>query len=243
MKYLIIFLILISSLFANEKVTIGLGSYFKTQPYKGVSTLVLPSPVIFYDNGIAYIRWSRLGVYFLGKKKSNYAWGVSLTALPRTYGYDSSDIAGMQKRKNSWEGGLSFAIKSKKHYVELLFLDDILNKHKTYTAQIEFGTEFKIKKFSFYPTIFVTYQSAKFLDYYYGVTKEESITSKFNQYHPSSGYLIGAQTYISYPLTKKLSTFFNFKLDKIPSSANSSPLVEDSYIYSGILSLIYTFKI
>ncbi|HIP55112.1 MAG TPA: MipA/OmpV family protein, partial [Sulfurimonas autotrophica] len=49
------------------------------------------------------------------------------------------------------------------------------------------------------------------------------------------------QTYIKYPLTNKLSAFFNIRADKIPSSAYRSPLVNNKFIYSGLASLIYTF--
>lgn len=79
----------ISILFATEakqKVTIGACPYIQSQPYKGASELILPSPIVFYDNGLFYIRWSRLGIYFLGDKQDDYAWGFSLTAQPRTLG-------------------------------------------------------------------------------------------------------------------------------------------------------------
>ena len=243
MRYIFLLTVFTSILvLAKEKVTIGLGSYFKTQPYKNVDRLDLLSPVIFYDNSIVYVRWSRVGLYFAGEKKDDYSWGFSLTAMPRTYGYGSKDLDGMKERKSSWEGGIAFGAKYKKYFLEILVLDDILNKHQTYTATMEVGSEFKYKKISFYPTIFVTYQSSKFLDYYYGVTKDEAANSNFQEYSPTAGYLVGMQSYIEYPLTNSLSTFINLRVDKIPSSAKSSPLVDSDYIYSGLLSLIYTFS-
>ena len=53
---------------------------------------------------------------------------------------------------------------------------------------------------------------------------------------------LGAQTYIKYPLTKNLSTLVNLRVDKLPSQATSSSLVNDEYMYSGLASLIYTFE-
>jgi len=242
-KFFIFFFLIISSLIAKEEttLTIGGGPYIKTQPYKESKDLFLPSPVIFYENSIAYIRWSRVGVYFAGQKKKNLSWGLSLTAMPRTYGYD--DIAGMKERKNSWEGGISFALKKKDTYFELLYLDDILNGGERYVVQAEIGSKFKVAKMSLYPAVFTIYQSENFLNYYYGVEQNEVVTSGFSEFHPNGGVLYGAQTYISYPLTKKLSLFSNIRIDKIPSSVESSPLVKEDFIYSGILSLLYTFKI
>ncbi len=243
MKLFILFFLIISRLIAKEEITltIGGGAYIKTQPYKQSKDLVLPSPVIFYENSIAYIRWSRVGVYFAGQKKENFSWGLSLTAMPRTYGYD--DISGMQERKNSWEGGISFAAKKKDTYFELLYLDDILNGKDRYVLQAEIGSKFKVAKMNFYPAVFAIYQSKNFLNYYYGIEQNEVATSGFFEFHPNGGILYGAQTYISYPLTKKLSIFSNIRIDKIPSSVQNSPLVTEDFIYSGILSLLYTFKI
>ncbi|MDA3909426.1 MAG: MipA/OmpV family protein, partial [Sulfurimonas sp.] len=82
MKYILIFLLIFSALEAEDKkqkVTIGAGPYIQTQPYKNVDDIVLSSPVIFFDNGVAYVRWTRAGLYFLGDKQKDYSWGFSLT--------------------------------------------------------------------------------------------------------------------------------------------------------------------
>ena len=121
MKQILLLILVISTLFSSEdkqKITIGAGPYFQTQPYAGVDTIVLPSPVIFFDNEVFYIRWSRAGLYFLGERNEDFSWGLSLTVQPRVYGYDSNDIQGMQKRENTWEGGLAFSAKSGDAYIE-----------------------------------------------------------------------------------------------------------------------------
>ena len=94
MKYILILLLLLINLNADEKkqkLTIGVGPFIQTQPYKDVDSIILASPVIFYDDGLFYIRWSRAGVYFLGDKQDDYMWGFSLTAQPRTYSFKASD--------------------------------------------------------------------------------------------------------------------------------------------------------
>ena len=69
MRYILILLLsflLLNSDDSKQKITVGLGAYMQTQPYKDVDTIILPSPVIFFDNDLFYIRWSRAGVYFYG---------------------------------------------------------------------------------------------------------------------------------------------------------------------------------
>ncbi|MDD2790012.1 MAG: MipA/OmpV family protein [Sulfurimonas sp.] len=244
MRYLLVFLLLFSQLVAEDskrEITVGAGPYIQTQPYTGVDDLLLPSPVIFFDNGLFYVQWSRAGIYFLGEKKEDYAWGFSLTVQPRTYGYDSSDIEGMHTRENTFEGGLAFSAKSDKAYIEMMALSDILGRYDSWIFKTEAGYDFEYGKFSFYPSLILIYQTAQFTNYYYGVEADEA-TAQRASYSPAEGLQIGAQTYIKYPLTNELSALVNLRVDKLSNAATNSPLVDEDYIYSGLASLIYTFK-
>jgi len=241
----LIFFTLNAAQSTKQTVTIGLGAYMQTQPYKNISSIKVPSPVIFFDNSIFYIRWSRFGVYFLGKKEQDFSWGFSLTAQPRTYGYtpnNSSTLKGMHERKTSFEGGLAFSASYHKQHIESMLLTDILGRHDTWIFKTELGSTYHLNRFSFYPSFIVIYQSQKFLNYYYGVKHSEEIDNIRPAYTPNDGILIGAQTYIKYPLTKKLSTLINVRADLIPKTAYNSPIVNNRFIYCGLLSLIYKFE-
>ncbi|MFT7005052.1 MAG: outer membrane protein [Sulfurimonas sp.] len=244
MKYLLILILIFSAIKAEDKtqnITIGAGAYVQTQPYTDVDAILTPSPVIFFDNGIAYVRWTRVGLYFLGEKKENYSWGFSLTAQPRVNGYESSDIEGMDERKDTWEGGLAFSAKKDKAYIEVLALTDMLNGTDSWILKTDIGYDFKLGYFSIYPSLSLTYQSSNFLDYYYGVKKSEELGSR-KAYIANDGFQIATQTYIEYPITKNLSALINLKVAKISKEASDSPIVDEDYIYSGLLSFIYTFK-
>jgi outer membrane protein len=244
MKYILALFLFFSILHAQDKkqnITIGAGSYIQTQPYKNVDDIVLPSPVIFFDNGVAYIRWSRAGIYFYGDKQDNYAWGFSLTIQPRVYGYKSSDIEGMDERKNTFEGGLAFSAKADKAYIEIMALTDILDRYESWILKTEVGYDFEFEHFSLYPSLILTYQSSDFLNYYYGVKKSEELSTR-KEYIPNNGLQVGMQTYIKYPFTKKFSALINLRVDKLSKEATSSPIINNDYIYSGLASLIYTFQ-
>jgi outer membrane protein len=248
MKYILFCLLFISPyLFAQEKqdITLGFGPYIQSEPYKGTSTLLLPSPVIFYDNGIFYARWSRFGLYFLGQKKTDYAWGFSLTVQPRTLGYkpsDSSYLTGMDERKSTFEGGLAFSASyHKTKYIEIMLLGDMLNTYNSWISRVEIGDQYKAGKFTFYPSIVLLYQSSNFTNYYYGVKNSEATPTR-PAYKADGGLEYGIQSYIKYPFTKKLSALLNFRYDVLPNSAQKSPLTDKNYIYSGLASLIYTFQ-
>jgi len=244
MKYIILLVLILAPLTA-DKVTIGAGPYVQSQPYPDVDDLVLASPVIFFDNEIIYIRWSRAGVYFLGESKEDYGWGFSLTTQPRTYQYkaeNSKILTGMSEKKSTWEAGLAFSAKSGNAYIEMMALTDILNRYESWIFKTEAGYDFELGNFSLYPSLILVYQSSDFINYYYGVSEEDSITSTHNKYIADAGMQIGVQTYIKYPLSDKLSTLINLRIDRLSDEATASPIVKDNYIYSGLLSLIYTFE-
>lgn len=244
---LLIFLLTLSAVAEDkkQKVTIGLGPYIQTQPYVNTDAIVLPSPVVFFDNGLFYIRWSRAGVYFLGNKGEDFSWGVSLTVQPRVQSLDTSSsdsLQGIDDKKATFEGGLALSVAYKDAYVESMLLTDILDHHKAWIFKTEAGYDFNIGNFKLYPSLIVIYQSSDFVNYYYGVSQEEANNSSFNRYDTSSGFQIGVQTYIKYPLSENLSTLINLRVDKLPKTAKESPLIETDLIYSGLVSLIYTFE-
>jgi len=245
MKYILVLILILSSLYAEDekqKVTIGLGPFVQTQPYKNVDSKVLASPVIFYDNGIVYVRWSRAGLYFYGDKTDDFSYGFSITVQPRVYGYESDDIFGMDKREGTWEGGLAFSAKTDKAYIEVMALTDILDRYESWILKTEIGYEAKLGDFSFFPSAIFVYQSSNFMNYYYGVKNTEVATSGFNEYRPSKGLQVGVQTYIKYPFTDNFATLINIRADRLANEAADSPLVDSNYIYSGLASLIYTFE-
>ena len=248
MRYLLILLLFFGFLNADEdkqSVTIGFGPYIQSQPYQDTADIIVPSPVIFYDNGIVYIRWSRAGIYFLGNKTDDYAWGFSLTAQPRPNGYaptDSASLTGLDEKYSSLEAGLAFSATIGDAYMETMLLTDVLDRYDSWLAKTEIGYDIELGKFKFYPSVIFIYQSSKFINYYYGVTQKESTTSAYNEYTANDGLQVGIQTYIKYPFTNELSALVNVRADKLSLQATKSPIVEDNYIYSGLVSLIYTFN-
>lgn len=234
----------ITTLQTKQKVLIGAGPYVQSQPYDGADALLLPTPVIFFDNKLFYVRWTRVGLYFMGHSGDDFSWGASLNAQPRPFGYkaeDSTVLAGMDERKNSWEAGLSLAAEYKTVFAELLVLHDILDASNGYMVRAELGNSFKYEKWGFYPSFLAIYRSDKFNDYYYGVTQEESTPTR-PFYRADGGMDYAAQTFIKYNFTNSWSTLINLRADLLSQEASNSPIVSSSQMYSGMVSLIYTFE-
>lgn len=242
-KVLLLFTLFLVQLGA-QTLTLGLGPYMQSQPYKQSDPLLSASPIIFYDNSLVYIRWTRAGIYFAGSKSDDLSWGLSLTAQPRPFGYlakDSQYLEGMDERKNSLEGGIAFSLQKEKIFFEITAMTDLIYENDAYVIQSELGYELKLADLEIYPSLILGYQSSSFVNYYYGVTQKESRAQRAF-YTPKGGYSFAMQSYFYYPLNKKLSLFANLKAQTLPNEAQTSPLVEQNTIYSGLLSLLYKFE-
>ncbi len=233
--------------FATETTSpllVGAGAYMQTQPYKGANAKSVPSPVVFFDNHLFYVRWTRVGVYFLGDKKDDLSWAFSLTAEPQPLGYnaqESSYLTGMN-RASSLQGGLGFDMQYKESFLNVAIFHDLLNKSNASLARAEFGQHLKIKQLDLYPSLALLYHTAKFNDYYYGVKADEA-TPQRAIYTPSSSLDYSLQTYAKYSFNGKWATLLNFRIDTLDKEESNAAIVSDSRIYSGLISLLYTLEI
>ena len=248
MKLLAFLLLFIPHLFAQTQtspLSIGVGPYFQTQPYKGADTKIVPSPVVFFDNHLFYVRWTRVGAYFLGDSKDDFSWAFSLSAEPQPLGYsakDSSYLHGMMNRDSSLQGGLGFDMQYKDTFFNAVLFQDLLGKSNSYLARAELGQHVTIDKWKLYPSIMLTYHAAKFNDYYYGVSQSEA-TSTRPVYSPSSSVDLSFESYAKYDFSSKWSTLLNFRADYLGKSEQDSPILSDKYMYSGLISLMYKWEI
>ncbi len=237
----LVFLVFIFFLKAENSLSIGAGPYIQSQPYKDTNAFILPTPVVFLEYEIFYIRWSQMGVYFYGGEN----WGLSLMLQPRPNRYeakDSDSLAGMKKKKSSWEGGISLAGKNNLGFAEIIYAHDILNSSNRSLIRAEIGTKIRSKKWTFVPSFLLLWFSEGFNNYYYGVTKEESTISRA-EYHADASLNAAFQNYINYQISPQWGVLTNMRIDFLNPNITDSPIVSDKYIFSGMISLLYSFDI
>ena len=258
MKKLLLILILLSTLLhAKDDTYIGLGPYFQTQPYKDADPVVLASPVIFFDNSLFYVRWTRVGMYFYGQKGEKFSWGASITAQPQIIGYYEEDVwngltsrqptsvlSGMEPHESSWEGGLALSASYQNYFGEFLLLHDIFNEYNGLKARMEIGAEYTVGNFYFAPSVLAVYLSQKFTDYYFGIPQDETVVGlRPESYEADAALNLAAQTYIEYSVTEHWHLLLNLRADYLGKSIRNSPLVDDRTMYSGMLSVLYSFNL
>ena len=224
---------------ANAKSTahIGLGPYLQTQPYQEANAKLLPTPVIFFDNRLLYLRWSRIGMYVYGQQN----WGISVTAQPRVFGYQADDspyLSGMAERRPTWEGGIAIGGKNSLGFAELTYFHDLLNYSKGSLLRLEIGKTISQGRWTNIPSLYIIRYSNAFNDYYYGVRQSES-RSQRPVYHAKAGVNYGLQDFAMVELNKDWYISANLRADYLASEITRSPIVNNQWMVSAMLSLMY----
>ncbi|MGD8592818.1 MAG: MipA/OmpV family protein [Gammaproteobacteria bacterium] len=218
---------------------VGAGPYVQTQPYQDADPIALPTPVIFFDNRLLYVRWTRVGLYVYGKQN----WGVSLTAQPRPWGFqgeDSARLSGMAERLPSWEAGVALGGKNPLGFAELTFFHDILDRSNGSLVRLEIGKTFTSGRWFHMPSLFVIRYSDAMLNYYYGVRPQESIPQR-PAYEAKAGINFALQHFFTFEMTKQWFVSANVRIDYLAATITRSPIVDDQWMGSAMASLLYKF--
>jgi len=221
----------------NNHLLLGLGPYWQTQPYTDADVKLLPTPVIFFDNRLLYVRWTRIGMYVYGKQN----WGISLTAQPRVFGYqaeESSYLTGMAERRPTWEGGLAIGGKNSLGFAELTYFHDLLNHSNGSLVRLEVGKTLSQGRWTQIPSIYIIRYSDSLNDYYYGIRQQESLPTR-PTYQARAGINYALQDFVIVELTKEWYVSANLRADYLAPEITRSPIVDDQWMWSGMLSLMY----
>ncbi len=255
MRYTSILAILTYGIFANAVVAaesietaakpkidayVGAGPYVQSQPYQDADPLVLPTPVIFFDNRLLYMRWTRVGLYVYGKQN----WGISLTAQPRPWGYqaeDSARLSNMVERLSSWEAGVALGGKNRLGFAEVTYFHDIQDRSNGSLVRLEIGNTFTSGHWYHVPSLFIIRYSDTMLNYYYGVRPQES-TAQRSAYEAKAGINFALQHFFMYEMTRQWFLSANVRIDYLASEITQSPIVDDQWMASGMVSLLYKFS-
>ena len=224
---------------SEKRAYLGAGPYIQSQPYEDADAFAVASPVVFFDNRRFYMRWMRLGMYVLGGDD----WGLSVTAQPVPLHYDASDspvLAGMEDRENSWEAGLAISGENELGFAELSLFHDILGKSKGTKLRLELGKTIKRGRWTLVPSVLAIGFSDNYNDYYYGVSNSEA-TGLRPAYSAGAGINLAAQAYLMFDITENWHLLGNIRADYLSSEISDSPIVDQDWMLSGMVSVLYSF--
>ncbi|MBN3040396.1 MAG: MipA/OmpV family protein [Candidatus Omnitrophica bacterium] len=215
----------------------GAGAIMAERPYTGVDDDIIPIPLINAQYQRVYIDYNTLG-FIIGE---NDYLRASVIAKPRLMGYeadDSNDLAGMEDREWSVDGGLGFVAKQDYFTTKANFVTDTLGEHKGHEATVVVSTE--LFKGILVPRCGAKWQSKDLIDYYYGVEPNEVRVNR-PAYAGDDAINYTAGTQIRIPFLEKWVAVLDVEYEHLDDIIKESPIVnQDSTMrYAG--GIVYKF--
>jgi outer membrane scaffolding protein for murein synthesis (MipA/OmpV family) len=154
---------------------------------------------------------------------------------------DSNEFyAGLEKREQTLDAGVEFAISKSWGEIKFDWVTDTLNRHKGQEARFSYRYNFERGPWTFSPFIAWTWQDDNLTNYYFGISEAEA-----NPERPA--YLPGESQWVSFGLNSawhisdRIVLFGNIGFGGVGSEVVESPLVEEDGFSSAFLGGTFLF--
>ncbi|WHN65300.1 MipA/OmpV family protein [Cysteiniphilum sp. QT6929] len=231
----------------NKKLwAVGVGSLFSPNPYKATKDSYLFFPMINYKGEDLSIVGPYIGYKVIKNKFASLS--VEGFLYPQTFdpaNSDNTQLSQLNKRHYMFMGGISGQITTPYGRLQLGLNTDltvgthgwIANVHYTKPLIFEHGKH----DFVIIPGAGVMWTQDKILDYYYGVSASESLTSGLPEYTVKSAFSPYISLSLIYRYNKNWSVGSAFQINQLSTTVKHSPMVGEWYVFTSALSLTYSF--
>jgi outer membrane protein len=223
----------------KPEIFVGAGAVVSSKPYDGLSYKVYPVPLFGYEGERLYLR-GIMGGYRLFKAEN---WSIGPTVRPRFEGYDAGDssaLSGMKDRNATIDGGIDLAWTTKRAFVSLVVLTDLLGAHDGHEVEISGAGMFPYGPYQIIPSLGLRWRSNALVRYYYGVKPEEARADRL-AYKPDQTLTPVARLAIRRRLSEKWGFLFATQFEWLDDEISDSPIVDDNSTLSIIVGATYSF--
>lgn len=148
------------------------------------------------------------------------------------------EFASVENRSSDLVAGIRATHHFENTLIQLEAYSDISGKHDGQMAALQVGQFRQVKNWNLHGLIGARYFSGNMLDYYFGISEEES-TANIPQYEASGGTLATLEIGATLPLTEKWIYKSTVEGLYLPDSVSASPLADDRL--GGIFSTSVTY--
>jgi len=174
---------------------------------------------------------------------SGDVWSIDVLAAGSEHGVDSElnrELRNITTRKPAFYSGFRATGYSDPYILQFETLWDISERHygSLFTASI--ARTWLYRNWNFHALLGARYESARALDYQFGIDVEEA-TINYPQYEAGSGTTFVSELGVTYPLNQYLVLKSTFRWWELPSAVVGSPVIEgDGYLtFSNSITLVY----
>lgn len=215
----------------------GAGVAVSDPGYVGYSRQTTPVPLVFYHYGRFFFAGVSAG--YLLSNGDHYRFSLVVTPqFNRLSASDSPQLAGIQSRQWSLDGGANLDLFGGWGRFNVGVAHDLLDRNNGSSAGMGYHYGFKLGDWTLAPGLGLHWQSAKLVNYYYGVSPAEAIPGR-------PAYSPGAATdpYVDVSLSTAISEHWQFRsflrYERFASAIHDSPIVARSGSPTIFIGFVY----
>lgn len=226
----------------NETLTIGALATFNDSDY-ATKNKVGALPLFLYDNNRLYIEGTEAGFYAYKDNKHWLRGGLTYDGRSFDPNDATQNLQGLQRRKTSVNAHASYMYITPIGGFELKATTDVLNHSNGQSITVAHRSKFDLldDKLTLYPKLGVAWRSAKYHNYYYGISVQEAANSSTNSYTAKSGYSPFVAISAKYKLGQHLGVFAHQRIDWLSAAQKNSPLTDSNTKSTTHIGLTYQF--
>ncbi|MEJ2604615.1 MAG: MipA/OmpV family protein [Gammaproteobacteria bacterium] len=147
---------------------------------------------------------------------------------------------GLEKRRQTLDAGLQFALTQDWGDLKLTWLTDTLDRHNGNELEVSYRYRFEAGAWSLSPFVSWSWRDEDLTDYYFGVSEAEARPDR-PAFSAGESTLVGFGLNTAWHVTDRIVLFGNVGFYGTDSEVLDSPLVEESGFSAGFVGGTYTF--
>jgi outer membrane scaffolding protein for murein synthesis (MipA/OmpV family) len=153
---------------------------------------------------------------------------------------DSGYLNGLEERDMAFEAGVGGSLRMWRGEFRAKYLTDVNDAYGGHELDVGYYLPTKYERFRFNFGGGVTWQSEELVDYNVGVRRNE-VRSDRGFYAPDAAFIPHIDFSVTYPVTEQFVVVGTSGVRFLPDEYTDSPIIEDDYVLSAGLVLVYSF--
>jgi len=224
--------------------SLGLGFFTGVSPYRDYDNDVTPFPLIHYENEYFYFRGLSLGL----KAYEDHDTELSVFLAYNPHKFKASDsnhrrLKRLRNRDDSFMVGGRLSIDKPIGQLSAELAADVTGHNEGLLGQIRYGYPLEFDQLTVTPEVGFYWASAKYNNYYYGVSRKEAARSGLPHYQADAAASpFGAlKADLALGEEGRFGIFATSEIVFLPSTIKNSPMVGRSNTYSFGTGVRYSF--
>lgn len=224
------------------ELTMGAGLGYLSSPYKGHDNMGVPLPIIHYEGEKFFIRG--IGAGYKVWDSSPHAFSVGVIYHFNHFNPDDTSHQALRlldKRRAEVRADARYSYKTDYGTLIASAAQDISGRSQGTTGDLTFRHTYDFGSFRLIPAVGLTWESARTVDYYYGISAKESQKSGLKEYEPDSSWSPHLGLVSTFYLSDTWSVTAGGRISFLSNEITDSPMVDSSKIVGATLGLNFAF--